>query len=156
MHVRKSHADAFTRRIPIILLFCVGGFVVVITIIRIPMILSQSVSQSARSLVSRSKRHPSITTSTLERLNVRNQWASIEILGACIVANTAFFYAIFKDMHRGHNSRATNSAPTAVPNSFYMQTIPSNPGTDRDLEEADLGYTASHDRYRSINVPGPG
>ncbi|KAH7120717.1 hypothetical protein EDB81DRAFT_814601 [Dactylonectria macrodidyma] len=96
-------------RLPLIFLFCVGGFVTIITIIRLPMILNQSVSQRSRSL-----------------------WASIEVLCACIVANTAFFYALFKDIQRGHDSRVGNSRD-AVPNSFYIQSIRS---TSRHVRES--------------------
>ncbi|KAH7114161.1 hypothetical protein B0J13DRAFT_600155 [Dactylonectria estremocensis] len=96
-------------RLPLIFLFCVAGFVVVVTIIRLPMILNQSVSQRSRSM-----------------------WASIEILCACVVANTAFFYALFKDFQQGHDSRVGNSRNVGQ-NSFYMQSIPS---TSRHARES--------------------
>ncbi|KAJ6436935.1 ebs-bah-phd domain-containing protein [Purpureocillium lavendulum] len=57
------------------LLFGIGFFLVVITILRLPLIVNDSLSQNARSL-----------------------WASIEMLCACIVANTAFFYSVLRDM----------------------------------------------------------
>ncbi|KAF9870448.1 major facilitator superfamily transporter [Colletotrichum karsti] len=85
----------------LILLFSIAGLIVVITIMRLPMILNQAVSQRSRSM-----------------------WASIEILCACIVANTAFFYALLKDYQRGHDTRVTGSGYARQPD-FYMQAIPS-------------------------------
>ncbi|KAM6513518.1 hypothetical protein FALCPG4_015923 [Fusarium falciforme] len=115
-------------RLPLIFLFCLGGFVVIVTIIRLPMILNQSISQRSRSL-----------------------WASIELLCACVVANTAFFYALFKDFQRGHNSRVGNSRDVA-PNSFYMQSIPStsrHARGSRDLESPEFHDT---ERVRNMSI----
>ncbi|WQF85204.1 hypothetical protein CDEST_10218 [Colletotrichum destructivum] len=86
----------------LILLFSIAGLVVVITIMRLPMILNQAVSQRSRSM-----------------------WASIEILCACVVANTAFFYALLKDYQRGHDSRVGGSSYAQQPD-YYMQAIPSS------------------------------
>ncbi|OLN87728.1 hypothetical protein CCHL11_05680 [Colletotrichum chlorophyti] len=88
-------------KIQLTLLFGIASLIVVITILRIPLILNQAVSQRSRSM-----------------------WASIEILCACIVANTAFFYALMKDYQRGHDSRITNSSYAQQPD-YYMQAIPS-------------------------------
>ncbi|KAI3554862.1 hypothetical protein CABS03_08299 [Colletotrichum abscissum] len=88
-------------KVQLVLLFSIAGVVVVITIMRLPMILNQAVSQRSRSM-----------------------WASIEILCACIVANTAFFYALLKDYQRGHDSRGGNSSYVQQPD-YYMQAIPS-------------------------------
>ncbi|KAF4823887.1 hypothetical protein CGCSCA5_v001559 [Colletotrichum siamense] len=102
----------------LILLFSIAGLIVVITIMRLPMILNQAVSQRSRSM-----------------------WASIEILCACIVANTAFFYALLKDYQRGHDSRVTGSSSYARQPDFYMQAIPS-PEMRRGSEPSDRLDTA--------------
>ncbi|KAK1854751.1 hypothetical protein CCHR01_02562 [Colletotrichum chrysophilum] len=102
----------------LILLFSIAGLIVVITIMRLPMILNQAVSQRSRSM-----------------------WASIEILCACIVANTAFFYALLKDYQRGHDSRVTGSSSYARQPDFYMQAIPS-PELRRGSEPSDRLDTA--------------
>ncbi|KAF6823337.1 integral membrane protein [Colletotrichum plurivorum] len=91
----------------LILLFSIAGLIVVITIMRMPMIITQSVSQRSRSM-----------------------WASIEILCACIVANTAFFYALLKDYQRGHDTRVAGSSYARQPD-YYMQAIPSSPDARR-------------------------
>ncbi|OHF02130.1 hypothetical protein CORC01_02709 [Colletotrichum orchidophilum] len=88
-------------KVQLVLLFSIAGVVVVITILRLPMILNQAVSQRSRSM-----------------------WASIEILCACIVANTAFFYALLKDYQRGHDTRGVGSSYVQQPD-YYMQAIPS-------------------------------
>ncbi|KAK1673117.1 hypothetical protein BDP55DRAFT_556926 [Colletotrichum godetiae] len=88
-------------KVQLVLLFSIAGVVVVITILRLPMILNQAVSQRSRSM-----------------------WASIEILCACIVANTAFFYALLKDYQRGHDSRGAGSTYAQQPD-YYMQASPS-------------------------------
>lgn len=42
------------------------------------------------------------------------QWASIEIVTACLVANVAFFYALLRELRDGHsNSKAMISTSTA-------------------------------------------
>jgi len=82
------------------ILFSVGLLVVSITVLRLPLILDASVSQAARS-----------------------RWASVEILCACIVANAAFYYALLKDLQRGHDSRFTTSEPTR--DDVYLQRVQS-------------------------------
>ncbi|KDN67438.1 hypothetical protein CSUB01_06454 [Colletotrichum sublineola] len=90
-------------KMQLIFLFSIAGLIVVITIMRLPMILNQAVSQRSRSM-----------------------WASIEILCACIVANTAFYYALWKDYQRGHGSRVGGSSSYYVQQpDNYMQAIPS-------------------------------
>ncbi|KAH6993167.1 hypothetical protein EDB82DRAFT_524253 [Fusarium venenatum] len=88
-------------------LFSVGAVLVAITILRLPLILNQSVSQRSRSM-----------------------WASIEILCACIVANTPFFYALVKDLQRQHDDRPERSPSNATnPSDFYdLQSLPSSSG----------------------------
>ncbi|KAK1990194.1 hypothetical protein LX36DRAFT_754300 [Colletotrichum falcatum] len=86
----------------LVLLFSVAGLVVAITIMRLPMILNQAVSQRSRSM-----------------------WASIEILCACIVANAAFYFAVMKDYQRGHATRIGVSSSYAQQPDYYMQAIPS-------------------------------
>ncbi|KAL4731476.1 hypothetical protein ACLX1H_000444 [Fusarium chlamydosporum] len=89
-------------------LFSVGAVLVAITILRLPLILNESVSQRSRSM-----------------------WASIEILCACIVANTPFFYALIKDLKRQHDDRPERSPSNATnPCDFYdMQSLPSSAGS---------------------------
>jgi hypothetical protein len=89
-------------------LFSVGAVLVAITVLRLPLILNQSVSQRSRSM-----------------------WASIEILCACIVANTPFFYALVKDLQRQHDDRPERSPSNATtnPSDFYdLQSLPSSAG----------------------------
>ncbi|KAH7240346.1 uncharacterized protein BKA55DRAFT_519745 [Fusarium redolens] len=91
-------------------LFSVGAVLVAITILRLPLILNESVSQRSRSM-----------------------WASIEILCACIVSNTPFFYALVKDMKRQHDDRPERSPSNATnPGDFDfydLQSLPSSAGT---------------------------
>ncbi|KAH7253015.1 hypothetical protein FSOLCH5_013848 [Fusarium solani] len=84
-------------------LFSVGAVVVAITILRLPLILNESVSQQSRS-----------------------KWASIEILCACVVANTPFFYALLKDLQRQHDDRTAGTASVAHRGDFYLQSLPSS------------------------------
>ncbi|KAI1073313.1 hypothetical protein LB507_010899 [Fusarium sp. FIESC RH6] len=88
-------------------LFSVGAVLVAITILRLPLILNESVSQRSRSM-----------------------WASIEILCACVVANTPFFYALLKDLQRQHDDRPERSPSNATnPSDFYdLQSLPSSAG----------------------------
>jgi hypothetical protein len=81
-------------------LFGVGVIVVGVTVLRIPLILIASVSQRSRSM-----------------------WASIEMLCACIVANTAFFYAIAKDLQaeQGHSRK-----PAYSPHAIGLDSLPSS------------------------------
>ncbi|KAK7433343.1 hypothetical protein QQZ08_000282 [Neonectria magnoliae] len=122
-------------------LFSVGAVVVAITILRIPLILNQSGSQKSRSMV----RFPSL--SLLPRLcpNTSHQWASIEILCACVVANTPFFYALLKDLQRRHDDR-TAPASTAYQGEFYMQSLPSSSGHANVAESS----KASSSRWERI------
>ncbi|CAH0052573.1 unnamed protein product [Clonostachys solani] len=91
-------------KIQLSFLFGIGFVVVVITILRIPLILINSVSQQSRSL-----------------------WASIETLCACIVANTAFFYTLVKDL-QGRHSHSKSSSNHVVGGNFYLQSLPSSSG----------------------------
>ncbi|KAJ3531885.1 hypothetical protein NM208_g8683 [Fusarium decemcellulare] len=86
-------------------LFSVGGVVVAITILRLPLILNEDVSQQSRSM-----------------------WASVEILCACVVANTPFFYALLKDLQRRHDDRTAGTASAAQRGDFYLQSLPSSSG----------------------------
>ncbi|KAG5301562.1 hypothetical protein I7I48_01618 [Histoplasma ohiense] len=67
----------FQAKLQLTLLFLVGILVVAITVTRLPLILSQSVAQSTRSL-----------------------WASIEIVCSSVVANASFYYAIWQGSFR--------------------------------------------------------
>lgn len=93
-------------------LFSVGGVVVVITIMRLPLIFNQSVSQKSRSM-----------------------WASIEILGACVVANTPFYYALLKDLRRRHGVQSTVGSNVQQVG-FYMQSLPSSSRPDNVSESS--------------------
>ncbi|KAM5363524.1 hypothetical protein ACJZ2D_011967 [Fusarium nematophilum] len=68
------------QKIQLGILFGIGIIVVIITTVRLPLVVYQSLSIQAR------------TTG-----------ATIEILGATIVANAAFYFALLKDIQRGHN-----------------------------------------------------
>ncbi|KAH6884888.1 hypothetical protein B0T10DRAFT_492941 [Thelonectria olida] len=105
-------------RLPLIFLFCLAGFVVAITIIRLPLILNESVSQRSRSM-----------------------WASIEILCACVVANTAFYYAFFKEVQRGHD---TSAAPSSNVGRMNFYHTPSQSRHVRPSESLELTDAARH------------
>ncbi|SPJ70988.1 uncharacterized protein FTOL_00716 [Fusarium torulosum] len=96
-------------------LFSVGTVLVAITILRLPLILNESVSQKSRSL-----------------------WASIEILCACVVANTPFFYALVKDLKRQHDDRPERSPSNATnPGDFYdLPSLPSSAGTQMPVRSS--------------------
>ncbi|WAO93388.1 Integral membrane protein [Fusarium falciforme] len=78
--LRYSHLPG-RQKIPLGILFGIGSIIVIITIVRLPLVVKQSLSIQARAT-----------------------GASIEILGATIVANAAFFFALLKDIHRGHDN----------------------------------------------------
>ncbi|RMJ09848.1 hypothetical protein BHE90_011773 [Fusarium euwallaceae] len=82
-------------------LFSLGGVVIVITTLRLPLILNQSLSQKSRSI-----------------------WAAVEILCACIVANTSFFYALLRDLQRRHDTQT--SATRSQIGHFYLQSLDSS------------------------------
>lgn len=122
-----------SRKIPLILLFLLAGLVIGITIVRLPLILNDSMSQKSRSMVGcLSQARFSLM------LTLIPQWASIEILCACIVANTAFFYALLKEFQRGHDSRAGESG-NVPQNSFYLQSIPSVNPKDNSQSDPETG-----------------
>ncbi|KAF5977245.1 hypothetical protein FBULB1_6617 [Fusarium bulbicola] len=81
------------------ILFSIGLLVIAITIVRIPLILNDSMSQKARST-----------------------WATIEILCSCIVANTPFFYGLLRELgqHKGTQPSATDPSRSEGP--FYLQS----------------------------------
>ncbi|RKK69404.1 hypothetical protein BFJ69_g12751 [Fusarium oxysporum] len=80
-------------------LFSIGLLVIVITIVRIPLILNDAMSQKARST-----------------------WATIEILCSFIVANTPFFYGLLRELgqHKGTHPSVTNPSRSEGP--FYLQS----------------------------------
>ncbi|CVL05114.1 uncharacterized protein FMAN_13057 [Fusarium mangiferae] len=80
-------------------LFSIGLLVIAITIVRIPLILNDAMSQKARST-----------------------WATIEILCSCIVANTPFFYGLLRELgqHKGTQPSATDPSRSEGP--FYLQS----------------------------------
>ncbi|KAF2177338.1 hypothetical protein K469DRAFT_742554 [Zopfia rhizophila CBS 207.26] len=99
------------QKIQLGILFSIGFVIVAITILRLPMIFSQSVSQQARST-----------------------WASIEIMCACIVANTAFYFTLLRDVQRGHDLRPSTTDRTQ--DDLYLQRVQSTTthSHSRDLE----------------------
>jgi len=82
-------------------LFGVGLLVIGITIARIPLILGDQMSQRSRST-----------------------WAAIEILCGCVVANTAFYYGIIRDLQKkkGTGNASTSNNNQAGDVRFYMQS----------------------------------
>ncbi|KAI1024336.1 hypothetical protein LB503_007036 [Fusarium chuoi] len=80
-------------------LFSIGLLVITITIVRIPLILNDAMSQKARST-----------------------WATIEILCGFIVANTPFFYGLLRELgqHKGTQPSATDPSRSECP--FYLQS----------------------------------
>ncbi|EGU75695.1 hypothetical protein FOXB_13803 [Fusarium oxysporum f. sp. conglutinans Fo5176] len=80
-------------------LFSIGLLVITITIVRIPLILNDAMSQKARST-----------------------WATIEILCSFIVANTPFFYGLLRELgqHKGTHPSVTNPSRSEGP--FYLQS----------------------------------
>lgn len=112
-----DNADVLFSKGQLSVLFGIGIIVVAITIIRIPLIFMSSVTQSSRSLV----RH--VEFWSVSWLTYSQQWASIEILCACVVANAAFFYAIVKDLQsRSHSHSSSSNMPS---NDFYLQSLQS-------------------------------
>ncbi|KAF5003087.1 hypothetical protein FDECE_10346 [Fusarium decemcellulare] len=81
------------------ILFSIGILLITITIVRVPLILNDSMSQKSRST-----------------------WATIEILCGCIVANTPFYYGIVRELqhHKGTQSSVTN--PSQAGGRFYLQS----------------------------------
>ncbi|KAF4499875.1 hypothetical protein FAGAP_3875 [Fusarium agapanthi] len=112
-------------------LFSVGAVLVAITILRLPLILNESVSQRSRSM-----------------------WASIEILCGCIVSNTPFFYALAKDMKRQHDDRPERSPSKATnPGDFDFydhQSLPSSAGVQMPVRSS-----PDTSKYQTLSVlPG--
>lgn len=98
--MRDTRADLMSySKIQLYILFSIGIIVVIITILRLPLIFIESLSQRSRSL-----------------------WANIEIIGACIVANAAFFYAFSRDLQRRHLSYSQNSS-TTPDTELYLRRI---------------------------------
>ncbi|KAH7137528.1 hypothetical protein B0J13DRAFT_78599 [Dactylonectria estremocensis] len=77
------------QKVQLGILFGIGIIIVTITIVRLPLVVNQSLSIQAR------------TTG-----------ATIEILGATIVANAAFYFALLKDVTRGHSHSSSGQAST--------------------------------------------
>ncbi|KAM5356843.1 hypothetical protein ACJ41O_003489 [Fusarium nematophilum] len=90
------------HKLQLALLFGIGIITVAITIVRIPLIFMASVNQS-----------------------IRSQWASVEVICACVVANAAFFYALFKDFQGGGHGHSSNNNRRA--SDFYLQDFQSTP-----------------------------
>ncbi|EEQ84195.2 uncharacterized protein BDCG_01000 [Blastomyces dermatitidis ER-3] len=95
----------FQAKLQLTLLFLVGILVVVITITRLPLILSHSVAQTTRSL-----------------------WASIEIVCASIVANASFYYALWQGSNR-YRARPADYDDSSTP--FQLSHRPRNESDSR-------------------------
>ncbi|KAM5362624.1 hypothetical protein ACJZ2D_012453 [Fusarium nematophilum] len=98
-------------------LFSIGGVVIIITTLRLPLILNQSLSQKSRSI-----------------------WAAVEILCACIVANTSFFYALLRDLQRRHDTQTSATGRSQLGH-FYLQSLESanRPYKERSNATGTLG-----------------
>ncbi|KAM5353111.1 hypothetical protein ACJZ2D_017003 [Fusarium nematophilum] len=68
------------QKVQLGILFGIGIIVVIITIVRLPLVVNHSLSIQARTI-----------------------GANIEILGATTVTNAAFYFALLKDIQRGHS-----------------------------------------------------
>ncbi|GBF66123.1 hypothetical protein TMEN_8841 [Trichophyton mentagrophytes] len=93
-------------KVQLTLLFLVGTLVVAITITRIPLILSHSVSQESRTL-----------------------WASIEIVCSAVTANAAFYYALWKEsQHLIHRcTRPADQLPSQLRSPETSSRAPETP-----------------------------
>ncbi|KAF4947804.1 hypothetical protein FGADI_10137 [Fusarium gaditjirri] len=80
-------------------LFSIGLLVIVITIVRIPLILNDAMSQKTRST-----------------------WATIEILCGFIVANTPFFYGLLRDLGQHKGTQPSVADPSRSEGPFYLQS----------------------------------
>jgi hypothetical protein len=49
------------------------------------------------------------------------QWASVEIVSACIVANAAFYYALIKDIQSAHNTLPRRRSSATAPSLHWIQ-----------------------------------
>ncbi|KAF5627294.1 uncharacterized protein FTJAE_9379 [Fusarium tjaetaba] len=95
-----SMARLNTRtKIQLGILFSIGILVITITIVRVPLILGDAMSQKARST-----------------------WATIEILCGCIVANTPFFYGILRELGQHKGTQPSASDPSRSEGPFYLQS----------------------------------
>ncbi|RKL03566.1 hypothetical protein BFJ71_g4105 [Fusarium oxysporum] len=96
---QKGMVYFFALAIQLGVLFSIGLLVITITIVRIPLILNDAMSQKARST-----------------------WATIEILCSFIVANTPFFYGLLRELgqHKGTHPSVTNPSRSEGP--FYLQS----------------------------------
>lgn len=123
------HSTLTTKqKIQLSILFSIGTVVVAITILRLPLILLSSVSQASRSM-----------------------WASIEILCACIVANAAFYFALVRDIQRGHDPRFSTSERTQ--NDLYMEQIQSKPSEPRNSDQQGSLVIHVERDFRAYSLP---
>ncbi|KAH6873860.1 hypothetical protein B0T10DRAFT_533239 [Thelonectria olida] len=100
--LRHSHLPN-RQKIQLGILFSIGIIVVIITIVRLPLVVNQSLSIQARAT-----------------------GAAIEILGATIVANAAFYFALLKDVQRGHDHGCSGQKGAGFrPCSNIAQPLPS-------------------------------
>ena len=54
------------------------------------------------------------------------QWASIEMFCACVVANAAVYFALIKDISRGHSKSSSQMTALAMRQSTTVHSIRSN------------------------------
>ncbi|KAI1931798.1 hypothetical protein LOZ58_001125 [Ophidiomyces ophidiicola] len=93
----KMTSLSVQAKVQLTLLFLFGTVVIIITTTRLPLIFVNSYSQTSRTM-----------------------WASIEIVGASVVANAAFYYALWKDFFRRRKNNS-HSVPL-VPYFFPSET----------------------------------
>ncbi|KAG9251037.1 uncharacterized protein F5Z01DRAFT_677286 [Emericellopsis atlantica] len=115
-------------KLQLYLLFGIGTIVVIITLLRLPLILTQSLSQRTRSL-----------------------WASIEILCACIVANAAFFFTLSRDIQRRHTSHSQGSNIPPPEPVLYLRRISTSSATGEVHFSSSKASSNGEDRVTALD-----
>jgi len=117
----SANITCFRRKFQLTVLFGIGLLVVAVTITRLPLILDES--------------------DDLEIRSVRSRWASIEMFCACVVANGAFYYALIKDLSRGHSNSPSQMTPLGVRQSSFRTSQSSGASKSPKQQEIILdGY----------------
>lgn len=86
-----------------------GTLIILIDLIRLPLIVRDVESQFSRSLVRPRRPIPNTNPAFANH----TQWASIEIMGACVVANAAFYSKLVKDLLQGHGDQPSSRSGTS-------------------------------------------
>jgi hypothetical protein len=79
------------------------------------------------------------------------QWASIEMFSACIVANAAFYYALLKDLSRGHDKAPSLMTASAVRQSSLRASQTNQDWMSRNLSRGITLGPVSATAARSMN-----